>query len=448
MKKILPALGILAMLFSCAEKKDYRAITSSPQHLHRTIKAVTDIIVYDIFSPPVASRIYGYISVAAYEAARHEDSTLVSLAGQLNALEPVPQPQRELEYCFPLASAQAALRAARTFIFSEEKLDAYHQQLLADFQLSGIPKDVFDRSVEYGNAVADHILAWSSTDNYKQTRSYPKYSIQNIESSWRPTPPAYIDAIEPHWNKIRTFVIDSASQFRCPPPPEFSTDPESEFYKIAYEVYETSKNLTPEQEEIARFWDCNPFVMNIKGHVMYATKKISPGGHWMNIVRVACEKEGAGVSRAAEAYAVAALALADGFIACWDEKYRSLLIRPESYINRYIDQNWVPLLQTPPFPEYISGHSVISAAAATALTEVFGDNFAFVDSTEVEFGLTARSFNSFLEASAEAARSRLYGGIHYRPANELGVTMGTSVGEFITRKLATRTAPVALSENR
>ncbi|MEJ0033791.1 MAG: vanadium-dependent haloperoxidase [Bacteroidota bacterium] len=179
-----------------------------------------------------------------------------------------------------------------------------------------------------------------------------------------------MDAVEPHWNKIRTFAIDSASQFKCAPPPPFSIDKNSTFFKSAKEVYDVKVNLTREQESIARFWDCNPFVVNVRGHVMYATKKISPGGHWMNIVRVASKTANANLGLVLEAYTVTALCLADGFIACWDEKYRSLLVRPETFINENIDPNWAPLLQTPPFPEYISGHSVISAAASAGLTHV------------------------------------------------------------------------------
>jgi hypothetical protein len=178
--------------------------------------------------------------------------------------------------------------------------------------------------------------------------------------------------------------------------------------------------------------------MNVKGHVMFATKKISPGGHWMNVVHVASVKSNADYAHSAEAYVKVAIALADAFIACWDEKYRSLLIRPESYINQYIDEEWVPLLQTPPFPEFISGHSTISGAASVALTDVFGDNFAYTDSTEVEFGLSSRSFKSFNQAAEEAAISRLYGGIHYRLANETGLTMGRSIGNFLNEKIITR----------
>jgi hypothetical protein len=247
-----------------------------------------------------------------------------------------------------------------------------------------------------------------------------------------------MDAVEPHWNEIRTFVIDSAQQFKPVPPTQFSKDKNSQFYKEAFVVYETGKNLTEEQRAIASFWDCNPFVMNVKGHVMFATKKISPGGHWVNITRLACTMTKADMVKSAEAYVRVSLSLADAFISCWDEKYRSKLVRPETYINQNINEDWVPLLQTPPFPEYTSGHSVISAAAAVALTGLLGDNFAFTDSTEVEFGMPSRSFKSFIKASEEAAISRMYGGIHYIPACENGKVQGRLVGEFILSKLQTR----------
>ncbi|HEY0744319.1 MAG TPA: vanadium-dependent haloperoxidase [Chryseosolibacter sp.] len=430
----------LAFLFvtSCSENGEYKEKVKDPDQLHRSIKKVTDIIVHDIFSPPVATRIYAYVSVAAYETARHMDPALQTLGGQLNGLADVPQPDPNLEYCFPLAAVEATLKTARVFLFSEDKLDAFYEQTMNSYREAGIPDEVLERSLEYGQKVSQHIVAWSSKDNYKQTRSFPKYSIDNNPATWKPTPPAYMDAVEPHWSKIRTFAIDSASQFKCAPPPAFSTDPKSEFYKFAYQVYETGKNLSDEQRAIASFWDCNPFVMNVKGHVMFATKKISPGGHWMNIVHVASVKAKADFAKSAEAYVHVAIALADAFIACWDEKYRSLLIRPESYINQYIDEDWVPLLQTPPFPEYVSGHSTISGAASTALTHIYGDNFSFTDSTEVEFGLGVRQFPSFAAAAEEAAISRLYGGIHYLPANQVGLSMGKSIGAYLVENLKTR----------
>lgn len=439
MKHYCKAILFVCLLFaSCSsDHGDWKTKAQNPEFLHRSVKQITDIIVHDIFSPPVASRIYTYSSVAAYEAAIQQDSRFVSLAGQLNGLQPLPQPEPNQEYCYNLASVQAMLKVGRALIFSEDKLDDFYKKVMQEFKDSGIPDDVFERSVSYGTQVAEHIMAWSSKDNYKQSRSFPKYSIIDDPSTWKPTPPAYMDAVEPHWNKIRPFAIDSASQFKPLPSTKFSTDKESPFYSQAKEIRDIGVSLSEEQREIASFWDCNPFVMNVKGHVMFATKKISPGGHWMNITHVACVAKHADAAESAEAYARVAMSLVDGFISCWDEKYRSRLIRPETYINQYMDENWVPLLQTPPFPEYTSGHSVISGAASVALTKLFGD-LSYKDSTETEFGLTARSFASFKEAAKEAAVSRMYGGIHYRPAVEDGLKQGTALGEYIVSKINTR----------
>jgi hypothetical protein len=417
---------------------DYQPAASNPEFLHRSLKAITDRIVHDIFSPPVASRIYAYTAIAAYEALVPFNRDLISLAGQVNGLGPLPQPETGKEYSYAVASIQAALQVGRALIFSESDLDVFYNEVMTEFRQTGMPEDVFERSVAFGKAVAGHILAWADKDNYKQSRSFPKFTITEDPGRWRPTPPAYMDAVEPHWTTIRPFVLDSSRQFIPAPPVPFSTKKESPFYKAAYAVYETGKNLTDEQRQIASFWDCNPFVMNVHGHVMFASKKISPGGHWINIVRVACTKKQSDMPTSAEAYARVAIALADGFISCWDEKYRSNLVRPETYINQFIDENWIPLLQTPPFPEHTSGHSVISTAAAVTLTDFFGDNFEFTDDTELEFGLPARSFKSFLEASQEAAISRFYGGIHYIAAIEEGARQGRKVGEWVVANIKTR----------
>jgi hypothetical protein len=213
--------------------------------------------------------------------------------------------------------------------------------------------------------------------------------------------------------------------------------PGSPFFLQVKEVYESGRQLTDEQRAIAAFWDCNPYVMNVRGHAMFATKKVSPGGHWMGITGIAARKAGAGLIQTSEAYARTAMALHDGFISAWEEKFRSNVVRPETMINAHLDESWQPLLQTPPFPEYTSGHSVISTAAATVLTDQFGENFAFADSTEMAYGLPVRSFPSFNAAAAEAAISRLYGGIHYRMAIEEGITQGRGVGQLVVRKLRT-----------
>ena len=425
-----------------AGKKNWKELADSPDYLHRAIKQVTDVIVHDVYSPPVASRTYAYITVAAYEAARNENAGCLSLAGQLHQLTPFDAPDAHKQYCFSLSAVNAILLTGKTMVISEELVEDFRKKILEEFMATGMPQEVFDNSVEYGKKIADHILAWAAQDNYKQTRAYPKYTVTDDNESWKPTPPAYMKAIEPYWNRIRTFAVDSAAQFKPLPATVFSADKNSSFYKEAVEVQNTGLHLTAEQTAIANFWDCNPFKMNINGHVMYATKKISPGGHWINITRLACRQAHADLVHSAEDYACLSVTLADAFISCWDEKYRSRVIRPETYINRYISESWMPLLQTPPFPEYTSGHSVVSAAAAVILSRFFGDNFVYTDSTETEFDIPVRHFTSFRQAAAEAAISRLYGGIHYMPAIKNGLLEGEAIGKFISGKLKTRN-PVA-----
>jgi hypothetical protein len=299
----------------------------------------------------------------------------------------------------------------------------------------------FNESKAYGLEVAAHITTWMNKDNYAQTRTMPKFSVDSEdESRWQPTPPSYMDGLEPHWNKIRSFVIDSAAQFKPVPPPKFSMNKNSDFYKELKEVYDVSLEITKkgdasEEIAIAQFWDCNPYVSVNRGHLMFAVKKITPGAHWIGITKIAAKKEAADFNRTVFAYTKTSIAIADAFISCWDEKYRSNLVRPETLINTYFDDEWKPILQTPPFPEYTSGHSVVSGAASIVLTSIFGDNFSFADDTEVPYGLPIRSFPSFKVAADEATISRMYGGIHFRAAVEVGVGQGRKIGELVTEKL-------------
>jgi len=300
---------------------------------------------------------------------------------------------------------------------------------------NNIDQAVYKNSIEYAQSVVDGIMAWSDKDGYKETRKLRRYNIQKGEGKWLPTAPGYMAAVEPYWNRMRTMALDSAAEYKPVPPPAFSKEKGTEFYQQAYDVYDIGKNMNTEQRDIALFWDCNPFYLNVQGHLNYATKKLSPGGHWISIASIAARKTSADLNTATAAYVLTAMALYDGFISCWDEKYRSHLIRPETYINSYIDEQWRPLLQTPPFPEYTSGHSVISTAAAVVLTYFFGDNFAFDDDTETPYGLPVRKFSSFNAAADEAAISRFYGGIHYKAAIENGQVQGRKVGEKVLKKI-------------
>jgi len=437
MKKTLGILFGLGTLLACNQNEE--PIVVAPNELHMAIDKVTEIMIHDIFSPPVASRIYAYPNIASYEIIALNDDNYNSLVGQVHELTSIPTPDPSKPVNYSLSALIAHMDVSRRVIFSEDKLTTLRDSLYTVWESKNSGE--FNASKEYGLKVAAHIAEWMNGDNYGQTRTMPKFTVDTDDPSrWQPTPPAYMDGIEPHWNKIRPFVIDSANQFVPTPPPPFSMEEDSEFYKEVKEVYDisleiTEKGDTSEEVAIAQFWDCNPYVSVTRGHLMFATKKISPGAHWIGIVKIAAKNTNSDFNKTVYAYTKTSMAIADAFISCWDEKYRSNLIRPETLINEHIDENWQPVLQTPPFPEYTSGHSVVSGAAATALTNIFGDNFAFDDDTEVPYGLPTRSFNSFNEAADEAAISRMYGGIHYRKAVAVGVKQGRDLGNFVLENL-------------
>jgi len=442
MYKYPTILFLLALsIWSCS--KEEKPIVITPNDYNNAVDKVTEVIIHDIFSPPVASRIYAYSNIAAYEVLVQKNKDYKSLAGKLTDLKPAPQASADAPVNYDLAALIAQMEIAKTLIFSEDKITALRDSLYTSWEKQN-PTEL-SASKEYGLKVADHIKSWMDGDMYKQTRTMPKFSVNpDNPSRWQPTPPAYMDGIEPHWMKIRPFVIDSASQFKPLPPPEFSMEKDSEFYKQLIEVYDVRNAMTSEGDDsekmaIAQFWDCNPYVSTHKGHLMFATKKITPGGHWIGIVKIAAQKTNSNLMETVHAYTKTSIALFDGFISCWDEKYRSNLIRPETLINQYIDDSWAPVLQTPPFPEYSSGHSVVSGAAAEVLTQIYGDDFSFEDDTEVAYGLPVRNFTSFRTASSEAAMSRLYGGIHYRAAIEEGLKQGRQIGDYIVKNLNLKT---------
>ncbi|MEO0898862.1 MAG: vanadium-dependent haloperoxidase [Bacteroidota bacterium] len=435
MKKVLLAISLLGLLFATGCKKEPVERKSDTVYFHDAMQQLTDVIVHDIFSPPAASRVYAYPAIAAYEVMSAVDPEYRSMAGQLTDLTETPMPEGDIDG--PLAALRAFTETAKAFVFSEVGIDSFANEMYAEIKATDISSEKYEKSIAYGEKVAAHILAWSSKDNYKEIRG-SKHTVTDGDSDWKPTGPAYMEAIEPYWNSIRPFVIDSATQFIPVRPTAYDMEEGSDFYEEVMQVYKVKKELTDEQAEIAAFWDCNPYVMNVTGHVMYATKKITPGGHWVAITKLVSRKAKLDMAATVEAYARTCVALADGFISCWDEKYRSNLIRPETVIQEHIDPTWQPLLQTPPFPEYTSGHSVISTAAAMALTELLGDSFEFVDSTETVYGLPPRTFGSFIEASEEAAISRMYGGIHYMPAIRNGQVQGRKVGNFINANLITK----------
>ena len=428
------------VLGSCQTATEPIEITA--EDLHASVDKLTEVMVHDIFSPPVASRVYAYPNIGAYEIMALHNDEYRSLAGQVSDLSGIPQPDAGESMNYRLAALITHMDLGRRLIFSEERVTSFRDSLYEVWEDQN-PGE-FRRARDYGLKVAEHIVQWMEGDNYNQTRTMSKFTVDTEDPArWQPTPPSYMEGIEPHWNKIRPFVIDSAAQFKPTPPPPFSMEAGSDFYNEVKEVYDisneiTKKGDTSEEVAIAQFWDCNPYVSVTRGHLMFATKKISPGAHWIGIAKIASRKTNSDFDDTLFAYTKTSIAITDAFISCWDEKYRSNLIRPETLINEYIDESWKPVLQTPPFPEYTSGHSVVSGAAAVALTDIFGEDFAFDDDTELKYGLPVRSFTSFNQAADEAAISRMYGGIHYRKAVEIGVKQGRDLGKFVIDHLEMR----------
>ena len=433
LKLIAPVLFILIAGISCRQKA--KAILDDAEILHQNQDQLTQVIIYDVFTPPVASRIYVYSSIAAYEAIRFGNKDYHSIAEKLNGFGKMPQPEKGKDYNFTLAASRAFFTVVHNVkVFSVDSLKNYEADLYSSFE-NTLDEATYKRSVDFGDAIANVILARAKMDGYLQSRGKPKHLGSNAPGKWTPTPPDYLDAIEWCWNTMQPLVMDSAAQFMPPKPPPFSKDTNSVFYKEVKEVYAISKGLTDEQKTIARYWDDNPFVMEHSGHMMFGNKKITPGGHWMGIAAIAAKQSKADPVKTALSYALTAIALYDAFISCWDEKYRSNVVRPVTVINESIDRYWTPFLQTPPFPEYTSGHSTITASAAVVLSSLYGDPFSFQDTSDLRYIGMQRHFDSFGQAAAEASISRVYGGIHYRNSVDQGAIAGKKLGELIVQKI-------------
>jgi PAP2 superfamily len=384
-----------------------------------------DLVKADRITPPPASRIYGLAAVTLYEAVVPGSRAHRSLAGQLNALTVVPQPAPHWPYHWPTVANTALASAIRALMpeaspASLAAIDALEQAFATAFQ-SIVPAAVYARSVAQGQAVAAAVLAWAATDGFATLHDCP-YNPPVGPGLWEPTPPAFAPSLEPCWGQLRPMVLASGDACAPPPPPAYSDNPASEFYAFGLEVYTTSVDLTGEQHTVAHYWADS------------AGTTGTPPGHWVAIVGQIARNDGLSLMAAAEGYARVGLAVADAFISCWHTKYADNLLRPETYITRLIDRAWLPLLITPGFPSYTSGHATQSGAAATVLTDMFGLH-SFTDTLhqdhDLEPLLEPRRFGSFDEAAEEAAVSRLYGGIHYRFDNHNGLAQGRCVGQAI-----------------
>ncbi|MDH4442783.1 MAG: vanadium-dependent haloperoxidase [Rhizobium sp.] len=378
------------------------------------------------YSPPVASRAFAYLGVTGYEALASGDTTLTSLSGQLNGLTPVPSRVAGENYDEAIV-VNAALGSAARNLFSntgptgQRALIRFSEKMAATLS-EGLAPDFVARSTTYGESVTAHILAWSEGDGGAKIENmgFPlEFALTKGPSHWVPT--SVINQQQkpllPKWGENRPFAMPEGGTCSLPPPPAYSEEKGSDFYKEAFEVYETVKTLTPEQRAIARFWSDDPMLSP------------TPPGHWMVIALAQLEERKASAADHADLLARLGVTLADAFIGCWHSKFEYDLLRPVTYIKRVIDPKWEPILITPPFPEYPSGHSTQSGAAATVLTAFFGENYVFTDSTHEKDKLPNRTFKSFWEAAEAAGISRLYGGIHFRAAIDRGLDQGRCIGD-------------------
>ena len=405
-------------------------------YLYRCNEKLIEVIMEDLFTPPVASRVQVYPNIAAYEVLAIGDPQLLSLSHQFKHLLPLTLKRENINYS--IAAEFAFTTVAKKLVFSEYLISEFEIIEKNTWREKAIDSTTLSNSIRYGVNAGNMIINWLQNDNYAHVKTLERYVLSENPGAWQPTPPEFSNAVEPNWHLLRTLVTDSSSQFipkACTP---YSEQKNSNFYKEAYAVYKTGNSLNTTEKSIAQFWDCNPNISISRGHLTYFIHKISPGGHWIKIAGQACKNLSYDEYRSAETYTLLSIAIYEGFISCWTEKFKVNLIRPETYINKLIDPKWEPYLQTPPFPEFPSGHSVISNASAFILTQLIPQPYAFTDSSEIYINLPARRFPSFEEAAKEASLSRFYGGIHFMPAIENGAEQGKALANYIFKNIHTR----------
>jgi len=437
MKGLILGLCVVVCFSACRNSKEYKTYLHNPELFSHAAHELNTVVMGNNFSPMVASRNYAYAAIAAYEViAAGYPAQYQSLAGQVNGLQVIAKPMADSLADTELAALLAYIQVGEAVTFPEGSLQLYKDSILQVARDKGLPSDVEKASQLLADSVSASIIRWSKNDNYLQTRGAEKYTVKDEPGRWVPTPPLYASAAEPHWQTIRPMVMDSAGMFAPPPPPPFNiTDTNSRYYKEVMAIKNAVDSLTPDQKHMAIFWDDNPFKMNVTGHVMYGSKKFSPPGHWMSVVGIAAKKAKVDYANTVYAYTKTAIALFDAFIQCFQAKYTYNTARPETVINKYLDPNWMPYLQTPAFPEYTCGHSTISSSAAEALTSVFGDDFAYTDSSEMEFGIPSRSFTSFRHAADENNWARFYGGLHFHNSCIVSTDCGKQVGQLVIDRL-------------
>tara|TARA_B110000971_G_scaffold176978_1_gene182583 strand:- start:4816 stop:6156 length:1341 start_codon:yes stop_codon:yes gene_type:complete len=382
------------------------------------------------FTPPVAARAFGYTGVALYEAIQVGMENKTSLSGKLNDFILETTYIEGAQYHWPTVANSTLASMTKSF-YSNASVANYSSILALEKQFNDqfsntIANEVINRSIVFANNIADKILLWSSTDGGfgAQFNNFPsEYEFLPGVEFWKPTASGQ-KALQPYWGSNRPFLSLNLENTTPANPPTYSTDTESLYYKRAMEVYEVVNNVTEAQTIIAEFWSDDP------------QTSATPPGHSISILNQLINDTNFDLFASSEAFAKLAIGINDAFISCWKVKYDTNYPRPVTVINNQIDPNWVTILDTPPFPEYTSGHSVQSGALAEILISLFGENYAFTDRTHenrTDIDGTPRNYTSFIHMAEEAAASRLYGGIHFKEGIELGLTQGYQIGKNVIR---------------
>jgi hypothetical protein len=423
---------IISALFIClnfiAQAQD--------NYLSRCNLKLIDVIMEDIFNPPVASRIHAYANIAAHEVLAQKHKTLPELANKLTDLQSIPIAKTKVDYS--LAAEVSFVMVAKKLVYSEYILQDFLEEEFAKYKKQNTDSNIFNQSVAYGQEVANHIITWAMKDNYTYTRTLQRYVLNDSLGAWKPTAPEYANGLEPNWYLMRSLVADNSNYIKAKSNIKYSQSKKSAYYQNAMKVYKNALSQDSNKINTALYWDDNPNTAVVKGHLKYFIHKATPGGHWLKITNQTILENNLSEQESAKTFALVAISIYEGFLNCWTTKYITNSVRPETYIQRLINAQWRPLIETPPFPEYTSGHSVVSAAAANTLSKFFGNNYAFTDTSQNYLGLPSRPFKSFNEAAAEASVSRFYGGIHYMLALDNGAIQGQQVSDYILRKLVMR----------
>lgn len=430
--KIYACLILITLFISSCKKEDNNIInnTKTGDATQYTSDIATEwmeifrtVAKTENLNPPRAARLYSYAGITLYESIVSGMNGYNSLQNQLTDLTSIPQNNySDLDYT--IVANDALYVIAKNLlpslsIVSNKLIEDKRTTFIASKQ-NTVSSNVLNNSIDRGRKVGAAILQWANQDNSNSlfNRAYITPSRADHPEFWQPTDAVNLKPLEPYWSEVRPFAMANANSCYVASAIPFSTTVGSAFYNQALEVVTVKENLTPEQENVAIWWADVPSVT------------ATPAGHWVSIENIIAKQKNLNLAQAAEMYAMVGIVLGDAFISCWESKYRINLLRPKTYIQEFIagQSTWEPTWQTPPFPEYTSGHSVCSGAAATMLTHLFGD-VTFTDNTNTSLGINQRIYSSFNNAAQEAAISRLYGGIHYREAIELGLQQGALVAQ-------------------